>query len=118
MNRNNKIDYIELPVNNSNLLEKNKSFFSTVFGWSYKDWGNDYSDTNDSGIGSGINADPDHKPVYPLVVIYVEDLEFVRDAVVSSGGTITKEIFPFPGGRRFHFKDLAQNELAVWSDRE
>jgi hypothetical protein len=26
-------------------------------------------------------------------------------------------IFPFPGGRRFHFRDPAGNELAVWSER-
>ncbi|RVD56198.1 VOC family protein, partial [Mesorhizobium sp. M8A.F.Ca.ET.023.02.2.1] len=36
-------------------------------------------------------------------------------AVESAGGTIVKPIFPFPGGRRFHFVDPAGNELAVWS---
>jgi predicted enzyme related to lactoylglutathione lyase len=30
---------------------------------------------------------------------------------------ITREVFSFPGGRRFHFEDPAGNELAVWSDR-
>jgi predicted enzyme related to lactoylglutathione lyase len=27
-----------------------------------------------------------------------------------------KEIFSFPGGRRFHFTDPSGNELSVWSD--
>ncbi|VAW15709.1 Glyoxalase family protein [hydrothermal vent metagenome] len=26
-----------------------------------------------------------------------------------------KEIFSFPGGRRFHFREPGGNELAVWS---
>jgi predicted enzyme related to lactoylglutathione lyase len=33
------------------------------------------------------------------------------------GGRIVQEIFEFPGGRRFHFRDPSGNELAVWSDR-
>jgi predicted enzyme related to lactoylglutathione lyase len=37
---------------------------------------------------------------------------------VDAGGKITREIFAFPGGRRFHFKDPAGNELAVWSDKD
>ncbi len=52
-----------------------------------------------------------------LVILYstrlAETLEKVRDA----GGKIVKEIFSFPGGRRFHFTDPDGNELAVWSDR-
>lgn len=29
---------------------------------------------------------------------------------------ITKPIFSFPGGRRFHFTEPSGNEFAVWSD--
>jgi predicted enzyme related to lactoylglutathione lyase len=29
---------------------------------------------------------------------------------------ITREIFSFPGGRRFHFRDPSGNELAIWSE--
>ncbi len=28
-----------------------------------------------------------------------------------------REIFSFPGGRRFHFTDPGDHELAVWSDK-
>ena len=38
------------------------------------------------------------------------------DVVVKHGGTIQKDIFSFPGGRRFHFEDTEGNALAIWSD--
>jgi uncharacterized protein len=113
----NGIDFIELPAENVGCLNKAKDFYEGVFEWSYKDWGDDYADTQSSGLSSGINADPSHRPGYPLVVIYASDLEDVREKVVASGGVITREVFSFPGGRRFHFTDPAGNELAVWSDK-
>ena len=36
--------------------------------------------------------------------------------VKAAGGVISTPIFSFPGGRRFHFRDPAGNELAVWSE--
>jgi predicted enzyme related to lactoylglutathione lyase len=38
--------------------------------------------------------------------------------VLAAGGKITRDIFSFPGGQRFHFKEPGGNELAVWSDSE
>jgi len=55
------------------------------------------------------------RPGGPLVVLYADDLERSAAAVGEAGGTILKPIYPFPGGRRFHFADPAGNELAVWS---
>src|SRR5688572_26619352 len=95
-----KIDYIEMPATD---LARSKAFYGAVFGWSYKDWGPDYADTTDGRIGSGLNAGADHRPRAPLVTLYANELEAAR------------EIFPFPGGRRFQFEDPAGNELAVWS---
>ena len=51
----------------------------------------------------------------PLVVLYSEDLAASQAAVEAAGGTIAKDIFEFPGGRRFHFSDPSGNELAVWT---
>ena len=59
----------------------------------------------------------DHRTVQPLPVIYVEDLEDAQAKVTEAGGIVTRPIFSFPGGRRFHFAEPAGNELAVWSDR-
>ncbi len=115
-NRTNHFDYIEFPASNAGELVQTKRFFTEVFGWSYKDWGDTYSDTADSGIGSGINADRDHQPSHPLPVIYTTNLESAREKVIAAQGIITRDIFSFPGGRRFHFKDPSGNELAVWSD--
>ena len=54
-----------------------------------------------------------------LPVIDVEDLEATLAAVQKAGATITKPIFSFPGGRRFHFRDPSGNELAAWkADQE
>jgi len=52
-----------------------------------------------------------------LVIVYALDIEAVGQAVVDSGGEITKPIFEFPGGRRFHFADPNGNELGVWTDQ-
>jgi predicted enzyme related to lactoylglutathione lyase len=115
--QNHGIDYIELPAANTEELRRTKKFYSTTFGWEYKDWGDEYSDTQNSGIGSGINAGSDHRPRAPMPTIYAEDLAATRSAVLSNAGKVTREIFEFPGGRRFHFIDPAGNELAVWSDK-
>ena len=117
-NLTNKFDFIEFPAKDASQLRNVQRFFSNVFGWSYQDWGDDYSDTTSSGLGSGINADPEQRPSYPLAIIYTADLESVREKVAAAGGIITKDILSFPGGRRFHFKDPTDNELAVWSDQE
>lgn len=51
-----------------------------------------------------------------LVVLYSKQLENIQQKIVEFGGQITKKIFSFPGGRRFHFKDVNGNELAIWSE--
>jgi predicted enzyme related to lactoylglutathione lyase len=51
-----------------------------------------------------------------LLVIYSSDLNGVQKKIQAAGGKIVKEIFSFPGGRRFHFADPSGNELAVWSE--
>jgi predicted enzyme related to lactoylglutathione lyase len=51
------------------------------------------------------------------VILYAEQLEAARDSVLAAGGSISREAFDFPGGRRFHFRDADGYELAVWSRR-
>ena len=50
------------------------------------------------------------------LILYSSDLEATRDKVLAAGGTIVKDIFSFPGGRRFQFTDPDGYELAVWSE--
>ncbi len=54
----NRIDYVEFPAPSAAALKANKVFYGEVFGWSFKDWADNYVDTNSSGIASGINSDP------------------------------------------------------------
>lgn len=54
-----------------------------------------------------------------LMVFYSQDLEQTeRDVidVIDAGGQVNREIFSFPGGRRFHFLEPSSNEMAVWSE--
>lgn len=110
------IDYIELPAADSTSLDHAKQFYQAVFGWSYQDWGGDYASTQDSGVESGVGVEA-QRMAKPLPVIYAHDLEATLAQVQARNGTIVRETFAFPGGRRFHFLDPAGNELAVWSDR-
>lgn len=110
----NHIDLIEFPVQSAEQLKQTKEFFTNVFAWKYTDWGQDYSDTADSGANSGINADGGS--TMPLTVIYSSDLEKTKELVTQNGGKIVVDTYAFPGGRRFHFTEPNGNELAVWSE--
>lgn len=112
----NTIDYVEIPARSAEDFARVRQFYASVFGWSYQNWGDNYADTKSSGVKSGLNADADNNSRAPLVVVHTSDLEAMRDKVRAEGGAITKDIFSFPGGRRFHFCDPSGNELAVWSD--
>ena len=57
------------------------------------------------------------RPANPLVVIYASQLEAIEAKIKQAGGTIVRQTYSFPGGRRFHFSDPCGNELAVWTDR-
>lgn len=115
--RENHIDYVEFPVAGAEAFASVKRFYKDVFGWSFQDWGIQYSDTKDSGTTSGFSADAAHRLAAPLVVLYAADLEGARERVIKAGGKISREIVSFPGGRRFHYVDPAGNELGVWSEK-
>lgn len=50
------------------------------------------------------------------MVLYTSNLEETYQRVKANGGEVSRDLFTFPGGRRFHFLDPSGNELAVWSD--
>ena len=115
--RENHVDYVEFPAPSASSFAAVKHFYKEVFGWSFQDWGDDYSDTKDSGTTVGLSAAPAHRPGGTLVVLFTIDLEAARERVVKAGGEIAKEIVSFPGGRRFEYIDPAGNQVGVWSDR-
>lgn len=114
-NADKQINYIELPLGDP---AKTKTFYGKAFGWEFTDWGPDYLSFAGAGIDGGFNgeASASDAGVGALVVLYADDLAKTLETVKQAGGTITKPIYPFPGGRRFHFLDPNGNELAVWSE--
>jgi uncharacterized protein len=115
--RHNHIDYVEFPAQSAASFAAVKRFYQEVFGWSFQDWGDDYADTRSGGTTAGFSAASDHRPPGTLVVLFAVDLEATRDCVIKAGGKIVREIFSFPGGRRFEYLDPAGNRLGVWSDK-
>ena len=108
-----QMDYIEFPASN---IEATKRFYGAVFGWSFTDYGPNYTSFHDGRLAGGFTMSA--KPVRggALVVLYAKSLEDTQRMVVEAGGSIFVETFEFPGGRRFHFADPNGNELAVWSE--
>ncbi len=111
---NNQIDYIEFKAND---LEAIKAFYTNCFDWEFTDYGPDYTSFSDGKLNGGFEK-AEHEIVNgALIVLYHEDLESASQKIIDAGGAISREIFSFPGGKRFHFKDPSGNELAVWSDK-
>ncbi len=111
----NKINYVEYPARD---LDATKLFFHTAFGWSFDDYGPDYIAFSGQGLDGGffrseLAASTDKGSA--LIVFYSERLEETLTDVVAAGGKVVKPIFPFPGGRRFHFTEPSGNEFAVWA---
>jgi len=117
MNQHEKINYIEFP---SKDIEATKSFFASAFGWSFTDYGPEYTAFSNAGIDGGFyksafNCSTDNGSA--LIVFYSSTLEATQAKIEKAGGAIIKPVFSFPGGRRFHFTDPNGNEYAVWSDK-
>lgn len=115
MTSHNNINYIEIPVKD---LANTKQFFTAVFNWEFVDYGPDYSSFSQGINGGFFTADTlvNCTSGSPLIVLYSKQLEQTEKDIKQNGGTITKAIFSFPGGRRFHFNDINNNEYAVWSE--
>lgn len=112
--KNTLINYIEFKARN---LKKTKAFYSQCFGWVFTDYGPTYIAFSESGLEGGFEKTESEITNGALVVLYHSHLIEIKSIIENAGGTITKDIFSFPGGSRFHFKDPNGNELAVWSDK-
>lgn len=118
MNEHEKINYVEIPAKD---IEVTKAFFTRIFGWSFIDYGPEYTAFSNEGIDGGFfqsNLSVSTENGSALIVFYSKDLEQTQAKIKDAGGSIIKPIFSFPGGRRFHFGDPNGNEYAVWSDVE
>lgn len=111
MNESVKLNYVEFGSLN---LNASKTFFESAFGWCFTDYGNEYSAFSNAGLDGGIFATERvtrAESGAPLLVLYAADIAEAQLNVESAGGTITKPLFDFPGGCRFHFVEPGGNEL-------
>ena len=106
----NRICFVEIPAKTIDLA---KSFYTEAFGLKMTDFGPTYSCTMTGDVDLGIQADSKEAARAPLPVIQVDSVESAEALVRLAGGVITRPTFSFPGGRRFHFRDPAGNELAA-----
>lgn len=106
-----QVQYLEFLSGN---LETAKQFYSACFGWKFTDYGPEYTafegDYVDGGFTLGTPV-----PGTILVILYSDDIGNTKAKVEATGGRIVKDIFTFPGGKRFHFTDPDGYELAVWA---
>jgi predicted enzyme related to lactoylglutathione lyase len=113
MREENRIDYVEIPVTD---LKKTRAFFSALFDWSFQEWGDEYMSFSDGRLDGGFRRSEQAAPSSGvLVVFFSENLERDVERVQELGASISEPIFPFPGGRRFHFVDPVGTEYAIWS---
>lgn len=117
MRNENRIDYVELPAQD---LDRAEAFYASTFGWTFENYGPDYRAFSDGRLDGGFYRSElaaSQQRGSALMVFFAADLEGTRQRVIDNGASISTEIFTFPGGRRFHFKDPNGNEMAVWSDK-
>lgn len=116
MNQHEKINYVELPAKD---LAGTKAFFESVFGWSFTDYGPEYTAFENQGLDGGFfqsDLASSTEKGAALIVFYSNQLEATLAKVEKAGGSILRPIYSFPGGRRFHFTEPSGNEFAVWGE--
>lgn len=117
MSKHEKINYLEYPAKD---ISATKVFFAEVFGWRFEDFGPDYAAFFGAGMDGGFYRSSlisNTQQGAALTVFYSSDLETTQEKILANGGSLVRDIFEFPGGRRFHFADPNGNEFAVWSDQ-
>ena len=116
--KNHQIDNIEFNVAD---IARSKAFYGEAFGWTFTDYGPSYTEFSDGRLTGGFTMGEEVRPGGPLVILYADDLAEAQRRVeaagagAGAGAVISRAVFAFPGGRRFHFTDPDGYELAVWS---
>jgi predicted enzyme related to lactoylglutathione lyase len=96
------------------------AFFEALVGWKFNEYGPDYVAFEDGRISGGFYTSEKVSRVETgaaIAVLYTEDLERMREKALGLGATLTKDIFSFPGGRRFQFAEPGGSEVSIWTDK-
>ncbi|OEY66783.1 VOC family protein [Marinobacter sp. X15-166B] len=110
------LNYVEFPAKD---LAATKRFFTAVFGWRFVDYGEAYTAFSGAGLDGGFyRAALASTPATggALLVFYSADIAATQARIERHGGVVSRPLFEFPGGCRFHFVEPSGNELAVWSE--
>ena len=113
------IDYIEFAVDD---LEQSKTFYAEALGWTFNDYGPDYSGIKDPRTGGEFGGLSPH-PVASrgegvLALIRTDDADAALTSVLDAGGAVRAAMHDYPGGRRFTFADPSGNVLGVYEPSE
>jgi uncharacterized protein len=116
MNIHEKLIYVEYSAKN---IAATKHFFEAAFGWKFVDYGPNYAAFSSEGLDGGFFTSETASITQngaALLVFYSNDLEATPAKIKQASGIIYKDIYSFPGGRRFQFLEPSGNEFAVCSD--
>lgn len=116
MNKQLALNYVEFA---SQDIKATKAFFEQAFNWQFQDFGPEYTAFTGQGLDGGFYQSTlcsNTQSGGALLVLKAQDLEAALTVVEASVARINKDIFAFPGGRRFHFIEPGGNELAIWSE--
>lgn len=110
-----EIDYFEIPAPDAG---KSSAFFTKAFGFGALAYGDGYIEIREAGVLGGINGDPGDRPPAPVVGIRTDDIAAAERAIVAAGGTITKPVYDYPGGKRMFFREPGGAELLVYQPND
>ena len=101
MNEHEKINYVEFPAKN---IEAAKAFFTEVFGWSFVDYGPEYTAFSNEGIDGGFfqsNLSVSGENGSALIIFYSKDLEQTQAKIKGLAAQSSNQFFHFPEGTVF-----------------
>jgi predicted enzyme related to lactoylglutathione lyase len=113
------ICHIEIPVADTTRAKK---FYSEVFGWTFKEYMNDYvmfdTKSEDYTVMGGLWKEPDSSKRIQQGTIHLDtpDIAATIEKAKANGGSVVKDKFPIPGvGFNAFVKDSEGNVIGLFS---
>lgn len=127
MGKMNPVVHFEMPYENSGRLAE---FYTRAFGWQMKKLGEDMgeyvlaetTETDENMMikkpgainGGFFLQNADYPPLYPSVVIAVDDIKEAMQKVVDAGGIVLDDPMEIPGiGQYVSFTDTEGNRVGM-----
>ena len=109
------IDYFEIPAADAS---KTSAFLTRAFGFGALAYGDQYIEVRDGGVLGGINADKSDRPAAPMIGIRTDDIADAGTSITAAGGTVTRPVYDYPGGKRLFFREPGGAELMVYQPND